>query len=215
MKAKGYRRTIREFMKSVEWVNPRNVAILIRGVSNGNYHWADTELWEMERATQIEPDEKIKRLYNEHHHIFATIGSKKKDKGTTNLEHDIKLRDVLAKYLYDRSWEGITGVSVKRIPGNPDAHLGSIYFELDTGHEEDAELTKKLVRYSGSGAFQVVFIMAHRFGVKELEKKRLEKIMNLGNKVLGHKPNRILAATYHGFLENGHLVNLKGERRDT
>ena len=200
-------------MRSVEWANPRSISILVHGHA-GKYHWADTELFEMVKTDRIQPDEKIKRLYNERHHIFATIGSKKRDKGNTNLEHDMKLRDVLAKFIYDRGWQGITGLSTRRIPGNPDAHLGTIYFELDTGHEDDAELTRKLIGYSGSGAFQVIFIMAHRFGVKELEEKRLEKILNLGNKVLGHKPNRILSATYHGFLANGQFYNLKGERRD-
>jgi len=208
MNLKGYRAIIRKFLAGVEWAGPRSVSILIHGHA-GEYNWADTELAEM-TATKRQPP--IKRLISQHR-IFATPETRKKDKGEYLLEHDLKLRDVLARHLYATGYRGIDQVSVRHIPGNPDGHIGSLYFELDNGHEDDRQLTEKLLRFSGAGAFQVIFVVAHRYGIKDLEEKRLEKILNLGNKVLGHKPNRILSATYHGFLENGHLYNLRREER--
>ena len=227
MNTKKYREIIRRFLDGVEWAGPRSVSILIHGHA-GEYNWADTELAEMTATKRLPP---IKRLISQHR-IFAAPESRKKDKGEYHLEHDMKLRDVIAKFLFDRRYAGIDTLSVRRIAGNPDAHMNTkgnyaadnmiatddktdtaipnVFFELDTGHEDDKELEMKITRYSGPGAFQVIFVMAHRYGFENLEEKRLEKLLQLGNKVLGHKPNRILGATYHGYLENGILRNLKG-----
>lgn len=205
---KGYRTIIRKFLQGVEWAGPRSVSILIHGHA-GEHNWADTELAEMAATRRLRP---LRRLICSRR-IFATPESRKKDKGEFRLEHDLKLRDVLAKFLHDRGFDGIEELSVRRIPLSPDAHIGRLYFELDNGHEDNAQLEEKLARYSGAGAFQVIFVMAHRYGQAELEKKRLEKLFGLGQKILGHKPNRILGATYHGFLKDGYLYNLKGERR--
>lgn len=214
MQNKGYRKLIREFLKAVEWANHRNVSFLINGTATYRQsNWADTEMAEMVKAKRTQPADQIKKLLNERYNIYATISSDKKDKGNKDIEHDLKLRDVLAKFLFDRAYQGMDKLSVKRIQGNPDAHLGNIYFELDNGHEEDKTLREKLERYAGPGAFQVIFIMAHRYGDKGLESARLEKIQRLGNEVLRCKPNRILSATYHGYLEDGKLYNLRNEER--
>jgi hypothetical protein len=208
MEYKGFRRLIRAYLKGVEWCNPRNVSILIYGDPT-QYNWADTELIEMVNAKRVSPADSVKRLTNIRHHIFATPSSKKKDKGDFNIEHDIKLRDVIAKHLFLNRWEGLGTVSVQRIAGNPDAHIGRLYFELDNGHEDDSQLSEKLKRYSGKGAFQVAFIMAHRYGDRDLESKRLAKLFDLSKKILRHKPNRILGAAYSEYLENGRLSTFK------
>lgn len=172
-------------------------------------NWAATELAEMAAAKRLPP---LKRLLGPRH-IYATPESAKKDKGEHNIDHDLKLRDVVAKYLYVTGYREIEKVSVQRIPWNPDAHIGSLYFELDNGHEDDAQLAEKLQRYSGAGAFRVIFVMAHRYGDASLEVARLKKLLTLGNALLGQKPNRVLAATYHQYLTNGRLMNLKQECR--
>ena len=204
MQSKGYRAVIRQFLKGVEWASPRNISILIHG-NAGDRNWADTELSEMAATRRLRP---IKRLISSRH-IYATPETAKKDKGEFNIEHDLKLRDVLAKFFYIRNYAGLENLSIRHVPGNPDAHLGTLYFELDNGHEDDSQLAGKLRTYSGDGAFQVLFFMAHRYDDPALEANRLEKIVALGNATLSRKPNRVLAATYHGFLANGSLVNLK------
>jgi hypothetical protein len=206
MNQKGYRAIIRKFLEGVEWAGPRSVSVLIHGHA-GKYNWADTELAEM-TATKRPPP--IKRLISQHH-IFATPESRKKDKGEFLLEHDMKLRDVLARHLYATGYRDIEQVSVRHVPGNPDAHIGNLFFELDNGHENDAQLREKLERWAGPGAFQVVFVMAHRYGNPDLEESRLERIVNLGNEILRHKPNRILAAGLSAYLKSANLQNLRGD----
>lgn len=208
MKQASYRAIIRRFLRGVEWASPRNVSILIHGHA-GEANWAATELAEMAATKRVPP---IKRLISPRH-LYATPESAKKDKGEFNIEHDLKLRDVLARFLCGTGYREIDRVSVRRNPWNADAHIGNLYFELDNGHENDAQLTEKLRRYAIPGTFQVIFIMAHRYGQKELENCRLEKLFEIGNKIVGHKPNRILGATHHGFLDSGILKNLKGEVR--
>ena len=208
MNQKGYRAIIRQFLKGVEWAGPRSVSILIHGHA-GDYNWADTELAEM-TATKRPPP--IKRLISQHH-IFATPESRKKDKGEYCLDHDLKLRDVLARYLFANGYRGIDQVSVRHIPGNPDAHIGNLYFELDNGHENDAQLREKLERWAGPGAFQVVFVMAHRYGDTGLEDRRLTRLFELSSRILYHKPNRILGACYSQFLKDGVMRNVRGKER--
>ena len=205
MQTKGYRAVIRQFLRGVEWASPRNISILIHGHA-GEANWAATELSEMASTRRIRP---LRRLLGPRH-TFATPETAKKDKGEFNIEHDLKLRDVLAKFFYIRKYADLENLSVRHIPGNPDAHVGSLFFELDNGHENDAQLAEKLQRYTGPGAFQVIFVMAHRYGDPALEAKRLEKLLALGGSVLGRKPNRVIAGTYHGFLTDGSLANLKG-----
>lgn len=210
MKHTGIRDTIRQFLKGVEWCNASNIALLIRGTNESKaFNWADFELYEM--AASKNPEKRVKILPNPDHHIFADIQSKKRDKGNHQLDHDLKLRDVLAKYLYLRNYEGIEQLSVKRIKNNPDGHIGNLYFELDSGHEDDAQLKEKLERYSGPGKYQVFFIMAHRYGSQALEASRAAKLMELGRAKLRHKPNRILVSSYSHFIAGGHPYNLKGD----
>lgn len=205
--SKGYRAVIRQFLRGVEWASPRNISILIHGHA-GETNWAATELSEMASTRRLRP---LRRLISPRQ-IFATPDTAKKDKGEARIDHDLKLRDVLAKYLYIRSYEGIEALSLKHIPGNPDAHIHGFLFELDNGHEDDSQLVEKLQRFAGPGMFQVGFFAAHRYGDPSLEAKRLEKILALGASMLSRKPNRVLGATYSRFLDDGALFNLRGKQ---
>ncbi len=137
---------------------------------------------------------------------------KKKDVGDHHFLHDSQLRDCLAKYLHDRNLNGIEQLSVSWIRENPDAHLGNIYFEFDNGHMNDDQLIEKIRKnYTGQVAFRVVFFMRHRYDDIEGEKRRLDKLFEIVRSTLQKKPNRILGATYSGFLHDGKVFNLKGE----
>lgn len=206
---KGYRDLIREFLRRVEWATPRNISILIHGHARET-NWAAKELSEMASTRRLQP---LKRLISPHH-IFATPASKKRDKGERHLGHDMKLRDVLAKFLHMRNYDNLEELSLKQIPGNPDAHIGrSLLFELDRGYEDDSQLSAKLQSYSGQGQFQVLYFMSHRYSQDELEANRVEKIIALGRTIMPQKPNRVLVCGYTSFIANGPFFNLKGKVR--
>jgi hypothetical protein len=76
-----------------------------------------------------------------------------------------------------------------------------------------------LTRAFSYGAYRVIFWMgtaeyAHWKNmekVKSLEQNRLNMLFDIIKNVLKDKPNRILGASYHQYLENGKLYNRKGE----
>ncbi|NNG06548.1 MAG: hypothetical protein HKM90_02350, partial [Desulfobacteraceae bacterium] len=41
--------------------------------------------------------------------------------------------------------------------------------------------------------------------------RRLRMLFEVSRSVLPHKPNRVVAATYHGFIADGKLVNSRGD----
>jgi hypothetical protein len=100
-------------------------------------------------------------------------------------------------------------------------NTGDLYFEFDSGHMGRRQLIEKIrTHYTGRGTFRVLFWMgtaeyAHwkdLARIKTLERKRLRMLSAIGREVLGHKPNRLLAAPYHRFLEEGKVYCLR-ERR--
>jgi hypothetical protein len=96
---------------------------------------------------------------------------------------------------------------------------GNLYFEFDSGHMGRGQLKDKIkARYIGKGAFRVVFFMgtaeyAHWKNlatIKCLEKNRLTLLFEVARRVLKDKPNRLLGACYHEYLEDGKVYNHKG-----
>ena len=123
--------------------------------------------------------------------------------------HDKNLRDCLCKFSFDRNYEGKFSIRNDR---NADAVMGNLYFEFDNGHMDEEQLSHKMRKYySGHGQFQVVFWMAHREKKSWLEKERLQKLFDIIGELFYDRPNRIVAAQYSGFIENGKLFNFKGK----
>ena len=205
------RSVIRQFVAAVEWVTPRNIVVLC----TGRYQPSDTaniivrsELSKLTRTKRVPP---LKRLPCASGAVYADYYSRKKNIGTFKFDHDSKLRDCLAKYLKDRNYEGISDISLE--PPS-DATLGKIRFEFDNGHMSPAQLEDKLVRhYSKPGNYQVVFIMGSRYLTEKEEIRRLLMILEIISRLFPRKPNKILAATYKQFIENGKVLNFKGEEQ--
>jgi hypothetical protein len=82
-------------------------------------------------------------------------------------------------------------------------------------------IDKIKAHYIGKGAYRVLFWMgtaeyAHWKNmerIKSLEQNRLNVLFDVVRAVMKEKPNRILGAGYHDYLENGRFYNLRGERR--
>ena len=200
---------IRKFIDAVEWSTVRNIIIL----ANGRYtsHGSAVIRNELEKMTRTKRIPALRKLHDQGKHaVYGSPYTQKKDVGNHHFLHDNQLRDCLAKFLYDRNLQGIEQLSVRKIRGNPDAHLGNIYFEFDNGHLNDDQLIAKIRNnYSGHGAFRVIFFMRHRYDDPAGEQARLAKLFEIVKTTVPDKPNRILGATYTGFLENGKLFNLK------
>ena len=204
------RTTIRKFIDAVEWATTRNIIIL----ANGSYTTSGAAVIrsELEKMTRTKRVMRLKKLHDQGNHaVYGSPCTKKKDVGNHHFLHDNQLRDCLAKFLYDRNLNDIEQLSVRWIRENPDAHLENIYFEFDNGHMNDDQLIEKIRKnYSSHGAYRVVFFMRHRYDNTEGEKVRLEKLFEIARQTLRKKPNRILGATYSGFLQNGKVFNLNG-----
>ena len=147
--------------------------------------------------------------------VFARHNTKKKNIGSFKFLHDSRHRDCLAKYLYDRQYEGLEQL---RLDYNADAVCGDVYFELDNGNEDRKQLIEKInSHYSGKGKFQVIFWMTTEYfthwktkeNIEKLEENRLNLLFEVVQKELPHKPNRILGGTYHKYLEDGQVFNYK------
>jgi len=204
------RTSIRKFIDAVEWATARNIIIL----SNGRYTTSGAAVIrsELDKMTRTKRVMRLKKLHDQGNHaVYGSPCTKKKDVGNHHFLHDNQLRDCLAKFLHDRNLGGIEQLSVKWIRENPDAHMGNLYFEFDNGHMNDDQLIEKIQKnYSGHGAYRVIFFMRHRYDSPEGEKARLEKLFEIVRKTLRKKPNRIVGATYSGFLQNGMIFNHKG-----
>lgn len=205
------RTTIRKFIDAVEWATARNIIIL----ANGRYTTSGAAVirTELEKMTRTKRVMRLKKLHDQGNHaVYGSPCTKKKDVGNHHFLHDNQLRDCLAKFLHDRHLQGVEKLSVSRVEPNPDAHLGSLYFEFDNGHMNDDQLIEKIQKnYSGHGAYRVIFIMRHRYDDPEGEQKRLDKLFHIVKNTLYRKPNRIWANTYNGFLETGRLYNYRME----
>jgi len=147
--------------------------------------------------------------------VFASHLSKKKNIGSFKFLHDSRLRDCLARYFYDRNYVDIDRL---RLDKNADAVCGEMYFELDNGNEDRKQLAEKIRNhYSGKGKFQVIFWMNTEYythwktkkTIEKLEENRLNLLFDVLKGTLRHKPNRVLAGSYHKYLEDGQVCNYK------
>ena len=147
--------------------------------------------------------------------VFARNNTAKKNIGSFKFLHDSRLRDCLARYFYDRKYEGIEKL---RLDKNADAVFEDIYFELDNGNEDRKQLADKIrTHYAGKGKFQVIFWMTTDYythwktkeNIEKLEENRLKLLFEVANDIIPYKPNRLLAASYHKYLEDGRIYSFK------
>lgn len=204
---KGKRNLIRQFVKSVDWVTPANIAYLLEGRYDSKIY--QKYFKELEEMT-ITRHGALRKIKNGDGMTGFTSSEVRNHIPTYLYNHDVALRNCVARFLFDRGHQGIGIASVKRIKGNPDAHIGNVYFEFDNGGEGTAELSKKINRYNGDGRFRVIFFMKNRDNA-ELDHTRLNKLFEIIKKVMKKKPNRILGACYTQYLQDGKVYNLRGE----
>ena len=93
-----------------------------------------------------------------------------------------------------------------------DASISQYRFELDNGHMNERQLEEKLVKNYARQIVQIIFIMRHR-ECPRLEAERLKKVFQISHKVFPHQPNKVLAACYTSYLENGIVFNRKGQAK--
>ncbi|RJR18189.1 MAG: hypothetical protein C4581_06635 [Nitrospiraceae bacterium] len=169
-------------------------------------------LHKMSRTSKVPP---LKKLPCNFMTVFADYHSKKKNIGAFKFLHDSRLRDCLARYFHDRKYAGIESL---RLDNKADAVCGDMYFELDNGNEDRKQLTEKIRNhYSEKGKFQVIFFMTTDYythwktmeNIKTLEENRLRLLFDIAGDILKHIPNRLLAASYHTYLEDGQVYNYK------
>jgi len=203
------RPTVRRFVDAVEWVSSRNIIILARGRYLGDH--SNIYRVELDRLAKTKRVEPLRKIRSQAGHIVYTIPrSKKNTIGTFKFFHDNCLRDCLAKFIHDRDYRDIEKLSIAN-DKNADAYFPGLYFEFDNGHMTDRQLEEKLrATYSDQGAYRVLFIMGSRYSA-EAERARLKKIIDIAKRVLYKKPGRILATTYHGYMDTGKVFNAKGE----
>lgn len=213
------RSIIREFISKVEWATATNICYLLTGKRRRrDYAIVAAELNSMCRTKRREI--RLKKLHHEFYTCYALATSSKVTLNHRRVEHDIKLRNALAKYLYICGPGLIGYLSLKTYA---DAVLvlptANLYFEFDSGHMGKKQLTEKIKsHYIAKGAYRVVFFLgtaeyAHWKNldtIKCLERNRLTLLFRIIKKVLRDKPNRILGACYHEYLQNGKIYNHKG-----
>lgn len=201
--------TIRDFLDKVEWATAGNVCYFLTGRNEKKeMDIVKAELWKMTR-TKINP---LKRPANSLYAVFSYV---RDYVGMFKIAHDVKLRNCLGKFFSDNP--DLLGELSLEPPA--DARTKDLYFEMDNGHMDDAQLADKIrTHYSGHGAFRVVFFMATKEfqhwktkqHLKQLELKRLYMLFEIIKRVLPEKPNRILGASYTQYLEDGKIYNYKG-----
>lgn len=207
------RMKIRQFINAVGWATPRNICYLVYGrFTTKDYRKINGLLHKMARTKRLPP---LKKLPCYLMTVFASHLSKKKNIGSFKFLHDSRLRDCLARFFYDRNYAGIDQL---RLDNNADSICGDMYFELDNGNEDRKQLAEKIrSHYSGKGKFQVIFWMTTDYyshwktkeSIKKLEENRLNLLFEVVQKELRHKPNRVLAASYHQYLEDGKVYSYK------
>lgn len=198
------RDTIRKFINQVEWATPDNVSYLLKGDYNTDlYKYYQKRLEEM--TVTKNKDKALRKIRNGNGDIAYTMhASKRKSITRYQYMHERKLRNCLARFI------SLTGKDVK-LDYPADAKSQGLYFELDNGSMDNAQLSEKLsLHYSGQGQFRVVFWMSHIEGHNN-EQDRLAKLFKIVENILRHKPNRILANTYTDYLKTGKLYNWRYE----
>lgn len=213
------RSIIREFISKAQWATASNICYLLSGKrQRRDYAIVAAELNSMCRTKR--PEIRLKKLHHEFYTCYALATNPKTTLNHHHVEHDIKLRNCLGKYLFVCGHGLMEYLSLKTYA---DALLtlstGNLYFEFDSGHMGKGQLLDKIrTHYICKGAYRVVFWMgtaeyAHWKNmptIKCLEKNRLDLLFEIVKTVLRDKPNRILGAPYHEYLEGGKLYNHKG-----
>lgn len=128
----------------------------------------------------------LRKLYNQNGNVvYASPNTRKNSIGTSFFVHNRRLRDTLGRYLYDRNYRGLENTSIEN---RADARIGSLLWEFDNGHMSSTQLEEKIrMNYTGRGTYRVVFIMAHEYDKKDLERKRLYMLFQIVRKILAHK----------------------------
>jgi hypothetical protein len=215
------RNLIRQFISTVEWATASNVCYLLAGkCAKKEYAVVAAELNRMCRTKRKEI--RLKKLHHEFYTCYALATNPKATVNHQHTEHDIRLRDCLGKYF---STCGMGLMEYLTIKTYADAMLtlttGNLYFEFDSGHMGRKQLREKiLTHYRSKGAYRTIFWMgtaeyAHWKNIRKiklLEENRLKMLFEIVGRTLKEKPNRILGASYHEYLENGKLKGLKDLR---
>jgi len=215
------RNLIRQFISTVEWATASNICYLLTGTrERKSYAIVAAELNRMCRTKRREI--RLKKLHHEFYTCYALAANPKSTLNHRHVEHDIKLRDCLGKYLWTCGTGLLEFLTIKTFA---DAVLtlntGNLYFEFDSGHMGRKQIEDKVrCHYLGKGAFRVIFWMgtseyAHwkdRGRIKALEAKRLSLFFEIVGELLRDKPNRAGAAGYHQYLEDGKLHAFRKRR---
>lgn len=213
------RHVIREFISKVEWATAGSICYLLSGKRKPrDYAVVAAELNSMCRTKRKEI--RLKKLPHDFYTCYALATSSRATLNHRHVEHDIKLRNCLGKYFYICGYELLEYLSLKTYADSIlTLTAGDLYFEFDSGHMGRGQLKDKIkAHYIGKGAFRVVFWTgtaeyAHWKNIatiKCLEKNRLNLLFEVVRRVLKDKPNRVLGACYHEYLEDGKLYNHKG-----
>jgi hypothetical protein len=213
------RQVIRQYISKVEWATAASICFLLSGKrKRRDYAVVAAELNSMCRTKRREI--RLKKLHHEFYTCYALATNPRSTLNHRQVEHDIKLRNCLGKYFHYCGYELIEYLSIKT---HADAVLalsaGDLYFEFDSGHMGRGQLKDKIkTHYICKGAYRVVFWTgtaeyAHWKNlatIKCLERNRLNLLFEVARRVLKDKPNRLLGACYHEYLEDGKIYNHKG-----
>lgn len=212
------RSIIREYISKVEWATASNICYLLTGKrERRDYAVVASELNSMCRTKRKEI--RLKKLRHNFYTCYALAASPRTTLNHNHVEHDIKLRNCLGKYLFTCGHGLMDYLSLKTFA---DAVLilntANLYFEFDSGHMGKEQLLEKIkAHYVCKGAYRVIFWTgtaeyAHWKNIdniKHLERKRLNMLFEIARTILRDKPNRILGAGYHRYLEDGKLNNYR------
>lgn len=200
------------------WATASNICFLLSGKRRRrDYAIVAAELNSMCHTKRKEL--RLKKLHHDFYTCFGLATSPKRTLSHHHVEHDIKLRNCLGKYFYICG-HGLIDYTTTRTYADALLTLptGDLYFEFDSGHMGKKQLSDKIkIHYTGKGAYRTVFWMgtaeyAHWKNtetIKCLERNRRDLLFKITSKVLKEKPNRILGASYHEYLQDGRLYTLK------
>jgi hypothetical protein len=125
------RQVIRQFISKVEWATAGSVCYLLSGKRKPrDYAVVAAELNSMCRTKRREI--RLKKLHHDFYTCYALATSSKATLNHRHVEHDIKLRNCLGKYLHICGYELMDFLCLKTYA---DAMLlltaGNLYFEFD------------------------------------------------------------------------------------
>jgi len=221
------REIVRLFIDKVGWVTPHNIVVLTCGEyvhpNDAKYKSIRAQLHNM---LKIKDHEKRLKHLPAIGHSYKVYASPKEKRHiiSGSVNHDIKLRDVLAKYFHGNHYQDLENLSLGRVSETfcPDAYIDMIgkriYFEMDNGGMSVGNLKKKLSdHYAYNGVYCAIFISAVRelyhissfYDARKYEPARLQSLIFAIKSVLERKPNRILINSYSNYLNSGELFNFR------